>query len=90
MSDRVLGFLKEENEDEENKLALDFFNKIDVENVFFGYEKDKLVLENISLSINKGEKIAIIGESGSGKTSLMNLIMGFYQPIKGERVENLS
>ncbi|MGV8145755.1 MAG: ABC transporter ATP-binding protein [Alkaliphilus sp.] len=88
MSNRVLGFLELEGDNQENKLTIDLFNKIDVKNVTFGYKKDKLVLKDINFSINCGEKIAIIGESGSGKTSLMNLIMGFYQPIKGEVLIN--
>ncbi|MBN4069368.1 MAG: hypothetical protein COA82_01785 [Alkaliphilus sp.] len=88
MSDRVLDFLEVEGDNQENKLTIDLFNKIDVKNVTFAYKKNKLVLKDINFSINRGEKIAIIGESGSGKTSLMNLIMGFYQPIKGEILVN--
>ncbi len=52
--------------------------------VSFGYNHDQKVLQQISLEIRKGEKTAFVGGSGSGKTSILNLIMGFYEPQSGQ------
>jgi subfamily B ATP-binding cassette protein MsbA len=56
--------------------------KIEFENVSFKYE-EKPVLRNISLKINKNETVAIVGESGGGKTTLVNLILRFYDVTEG-------
>lgn len=53
---------------------------IELENVSFAYNQDKLVLKNINLSICKGETIALVGSSGAGKTTLADLIPRFYDP----------
>ena len=63
---------------------INFNEKIELKNIYFEYTKNKKVLENISLIINKGDKIAFIGESGSGKSTLVDLIIGLYKPLKGE------
>jgi ABC-type multidrug transport system fused ATPase/permease subunit len=60
-----------------------FSYKIELKNVEFSYQ-EKPVLENITLTINKGEKIAFIGNSGSGKSTLVDLIIGLYRPNQGE------
>lgn len=49
----------------------------------FGYIKDKPVLKEINLDINPGETVALVGKSGVGKTTLAELVMGYYQPSKG-------
>ena len=54
------------------------------ENVTFEYLKDKKVLEKINLLINPGENVALVGKSGVGKTTLSELIMGYYKPQKGK------
>lgn len=56
--------------------------KLDIENVTFKYN-DNFVLNNISISIKEKEMIAIIGHSGSGKSTIINLILGIYKPSKG-------
>jgi len=53
------------------------------EGVLFGYKTGKHTLKNISFSVNSGEKVALVGESGVGKTTLMNLIGRYYLPQKG-------
>ncbi|MDO9567357.1 MAG: ABC transporter ATP-binding protein [Candidatus Desulfaltia sp.] len=55
-----------------------------MENVSFGYTEDEPVLKDISLEINAGETIAIVGRTGSGKTSLINLLLRFYDPTSGK------
>lgn len=53
------------------------------ENVWFSYEKDKFILKNINFSIKEGTSNAIIGTTGSGKTTIINLITRFYEPCEG-------
>ncbi|MBI4432128.1 MAG: ABC transporter ATP-binding protein [Candidatus Omnitrophica bacterium] len=58
-------------------------NEIEFKNVSFAYGPDKPVLRNISLKVKAGEIIAIVGPSGGGKTTLLNLLPRFYDPIEG-------
>ena len=57
---------------------------LELRNVSFGYNDDSLVLKNISMTINKGEKIALVGYNGAGKTTLVKLFMRLYDPVGGE------
>ena len=57
--------------------------EVEFRNVTFGYDKERPVLRNISFKVNPGEKIAILGATGSGKTSLVCLIPRFYDPDSG-------
>ena len=59
------------------------WNEIEFENVDFRYGNHELTLKNIFFTITKGEKIAIVGESGCGKTTITKLLMRFYCPEKG-------
>lgn len=59
-------------------------SKIEFKNVFFSYEEDKPVLKDISFEINKGETVAIVGATGSGKSTLINLLFNFYTVDSGE------
>lgn len=54
-----------------------------VENIFFSYSARKNIINNVSFSMNKGEKIAIVGESGVGKSTLVKLLLGFYNSDDG-------
>ena len=58
-------------------------NSIDFENVCFEYEKDRPVLNNINLHVNKGDTIALVGNSGGGKSTLVNLLPRFYDVLSG-------
>ena len=81
-TNRVFNFL---NIDEEKKLPYketNFKNEIEIQNVCFSYT-DKEILKDINLTIKKGEKVAIVGETGSGKTTLIKLLLGFYKINKG-------
>lgn len=56
------------------------------ENVSFGYTPDKLLMKNISFNAEPGQKIAVVGSTGAGKTTLVNLLMRFYE-INGGRIK---
>lgn len=56
---------------------------IEFKNVSFNYLKDEKILENVSFKINKNEKVALVGHSGAGKTTIINLILKFYKPTEG-------
>ena len=58
--------------------------EIEFRNVSFHYLKNEKILKNVSFKINKGEKVALVGHSGAGKTTIVNLILKFYTPTKGE------
>jgi len=67
-----------------NKTLNKLKGEIILENVNFGYSKNKMVLNDIHLKINPGETVALVGKSGVGKTTLVEMIMGYYQPKKGK------
>ncbi len=84
---RIFEILDEEEESEEDKDFIHLNNingKIEFKNVFFGYVRYLPVLQDISFAINPGEKVGIIGHSGSGKTTIANLICRFYEPTSGQ------
>lgn len=81
--------LEVEKTKEQNKLTpLSLKGSIEFKNVTFRYGTRRPVLENISLIINKGEKIALVGESGSGKTTLVKLLLQLYSAETGEILIN--
>ncbi|MCR5291804.1 MAG: ABC transporter ATP-binding protein/permease [Eubacterium sp.] len=57
--------------------------KIDIENVDFSYTKDKELIKGLNLSVSPGKRVAIVGPTGSGKSTLINLLMRFYDVDKG-------
>lgn len=57
--------------------------KIEFKKIYFEYQKGKNVLQNISFKINPGEKIALVGESGQGKSTIVNLLLRYYEPQSG-------
>lgn len=67
----------------ENAKILNEINTISIENIAFEYIKDKPILKNISLEVNKGETIAFVGNSGGGKSTIVNLIPRFYDIKSG-------
>lgn len=86
-AERVFEVLDEEDEikDKENAIDLKECNgNIEIKDVSFSYNPDVKLIENFNLSVKKGEKIAIVGPTGCGKTTLINLLMRFYNINSGE------
>jgi len=87
-AERILLILDTQNSLSKTQLqfsppVLDRIQKIRLENVSFSYIGDEKVLKDISLQIKTGETIAVVGPTGAGKTSLVNLIPRFYDPTSG-------
>ena len=57
--------------------------EINIKDVSFGYSKDKVLIQHLSLDVKPGVKVAIVGPTGCGKTTLINLLMRFYDPLSG-------
>lgn len=89
-SERVFEFLDEKEMDDENEIDeyLDptkVFGNIEFKNVEFSYEGNlKPTITNFSADIKRGQKVAIVGPTGAGKTTMVNLLMKFYQINKGD------
>lgn len=76
---------KEIAPDSENALELvDVNGNIELKNVSFSYIKDKKLIEDFNLSVKNGQRVAIVGPTGCGKTTLINLLMRFYEPDSGQ------
>lgn len=81
---RLMGLLGEElEEDAEATLPLQD-GQVIFEHVYFSYEEGKPVLKDISICAEKGETVALVGHTGSGKSSIMNLLYRFYDPQDGK------
>jgi ATP-binding cassette subfamily B protein len=84
---RLFDFLNMEDEEfnyKSNKVKYkDINGDLEFKDVSFSYNKEKAALKNISLKINKGEKVLLLGNNGSGKSTLIKLILGLYEPTEG-------
>jgi ATP-binding cassette, subfamily B, multidrug efflux pump len=70
--------------DKENAIVVNSFKgEVEFSHVHFGYEKDVPILKNIDFRVKSGEKIALVGPTGSGKTTIINLLMRFYDVTAG-------
>ena len=87
-SERVFEFLDEEemaNEETKEKLSIkDTKGNIEFKNVKFSYNEEKPIIKNFSASVKSGQKIAIVGPTGAGKTTMVNLLMKFYNIDDGD------
>ncbi len=78
---------KEEEECRENKYILkDLNSSVEINNICFKYDNSSLVINNFSLLLNKSSLVVLLGESGSGKSTIIKLLMGLYAPIDGQIV----
>ena len=85
-AERVFAILDEEPEKADSADAKDFLDvkgDVALENVTFGYTEDKVILKNVSVNARKGQTVAIVGPTGAGKTTIINLLMRFYDQQSG-------
>ena len=81
----VFTLIDEKIETNKGKKSLENIEgNIEFKNVSFSYNEEKSPIKNFNLVINRNETIAIVGSTGSGKTTLVNLLARFYKPTKGE------
>ena len=88
-AERVFEFTSEEELKDESKLKgkikkSDAKGNIEFKNVSFGYNKEKTIIKDFSGKVKSGEKIAIVGPTGAGKTTMVNLLMKFYEINSGD------
>lgn len=86
-AERVFEFLavEEEVQTVENPVSIQGLNgQVEFKNVHFGYQPDKIIINDFSTKIYKGQKIAIVGPTGAGKTTMVKLLMRFYDINSGE------
>lgn len=90
---RIYSFLEEDELSAEDEKSLQFevvdnkpkiIGKVEFKNVKFGYNKDRTIINNFSAKINPGMKVAIVGPTGAGKTTIVNLLMRFYEIDEGD------
>ena len=86
-AERVFGLLNETEEvaDKENARVLDHVEgNVEFKNVKFGYVKDKTIIHNLDMKADAGKLVAIVGPTGAGKTTIINLLMRFYDVDEGQ------
>lgn len=83
---RILNLIEEEGiepDDENAKELKNVSGNVDIENLKFSYTPEKELIKNLNLSVKQGMTVAIVGPTGCGKTTLINLLMRFYEPQRG-------
>lgn len=81
---RVFDVLDKEGEDVSEERMPRYEGNVVFENVSFAYKDEEFVLKNLSFEAKRGETVALVGHTGSGKSSIMNLLFRFYDPSKGK------
>lgn len=81
---RVFRLLDEKGEKVEDRRMGRYDGNVEFQNVSFAYKENDYVLKNLNFVANKGETVALVGHTGSGKSSIMNLLFRFYDPSKGK------
>ncbi len=86
-SERIFDFLDEPEETPDKDPAVEIQKvqgAVEFENVCFSYDKKNPIIKNFSAKVNPGEQVAIVGPTGAGKTTMINLLMRFYDPDSGD------
>ncbi len=86
-AERIFEFLEEDEEEDKGTLPLnldEIKGNIEFRHVRFGYNKDKTIIKDFNASVTSGQKIAIVGPTGAGKTTMIKLLMRFYTVLDGE------
>ena len=83
-SDRIREICSKEKEREDGEELQRASGEVGIENLSFSYDADRPLIENFNLQVKKGQKVAIVGPTGCGKTTLINLLMRFYEPLSGK------
>lgn len=84
-AERVFGFLEQEEEKESGSLTLEQVKgDVTFENVKFGYSSEKIIIKDFTSNVKRGQRIAIVGPTGAGKTTLVKLLMRFYDINDGK------
>ena len=93
-SERVFNFLEEkeiEDESHKNIEIPEIKGNVEISHVKFGYNKNKEIIHDFSVNIKAGQKVAIVGPTGAGKTTIVNLLMRFYEINSGEiKIDGIS
>lgn len=85
-AERVFEFMEEEEEDQtvENPVSIDHLSgNVDFDHVSFGYQSDKIIVHDFSADVKEGQQVAIVGPTGAGKTTMIKLLMRFYDVNSG-------
>jgi len=85
---RINDFLNIVDDEDKGKDEIKEIKSIEFKKMSFSYDIDRPLIKNFSLKISKGQKVAIVGPTGAGKTTLINLLMRFYDPISGSILIN--
>ena len=85
---RINDFLNIVDDEDKGKDEIKEIKSIEFKKMSFSYDENKSLIKNFSLKISKGQKVAIVGPTGAGKTTLINLLMRFYDPNNGSILIN--
>ena len=97
-AERIFQLIDEEEEtsDSDKAVLTDVKGNVALEKVYFSYTQDKKLIEDLNLKVQSGQRVAIVGRTGSGKTTLINLLMRFYDvssgevKVEGENIQNVT
>jgi len=86
-AERIFTFLEEEEEVQDAKIPASIENlkgNVEFSHVNFGYDEDKIIINDFSAKVNAGQRVAIVGPTGAGKTTIVKLLMRYYDISKGK------
>lgn len=85
---RINDFLNKEDDVDDGKEDIENITEIKFDHMWFSYEPEQKLIEDFNETIHKGESVAIVGPTGAGKSTLINVLMRFYDPTKGDILYN--